>query len=144
MNILTLIALLAGSNWSTTCVMTQANGLQGYTIDSAVFTKGTADATSTLNVSLTRVWYKDQNCTDVNGEKSAQSGTVTIGNPIDTMTFPGSVPEDILAADWNLGEQVTQLGAIAVAKDGKSIRTVTNSFGSSRNTMLSLFRYFAK
>ena len=144
MNILTLIALLTGSNWSTTCVMTQADGLQGYTIDSAAFSKGTADASSTLNVSLTRVWYKDQNCTEVNGEKSAQSGTVTIGNPVQTMTFPGSVPETILAADWKLGEQTTQLGAIAIAQDGKSIRTATTSFGSSRNTMLSLFRYFAK
>ena len=139
MNILVLLNLLVSSNWSSTCIMTQSDDLQGYTIDTTTFSKA-----EELNVSITRTWYQDQNCTHPIGNKSYTQGTVTLGEAIQTSSFPSSTSEYVFAADWKLGTTATQLGAIAISSDGKSIRTATTSFGNQRNTMLSLFRYFAK
>jgi hypothetical protein len=145
MNILTLITLLASSNWTTTCVMTQADGLQGYTIDTVAFQKASAD--KVLDVAMTRVWYKNDQCSDLLGAKSTIKGTVALSAlelAAGTMSFPASVAEDNFAADWTMDNKPTQLGEIAVASDGKSIRMATTSFGNTRNTMLSLIRYFSK
>jgi len=143
MTILALIATLLGSQWSTTCVMTQSDNLQGYTIDTLTFQSDASNSKS-LELSSTRIWFKDENCTEALGAKSTVKGSVTIGNSLESMTFPGAPSEDIFAADWKLGTQAMQMGSIGIANDGKSIRTATTSFGSTRNTMLSLFRYFAK
>lgn len=143
MTILALLAVLAGSNWSTTCVMTQADGLQGYTIDSAAFKKASTEAKDTLDVTFTRTWFKDEKCAQSMGTTNVQTGTVMISNSLETIAFPGPASEDLFAADWTMNGARTQLGAIAISTDRKSIRTATTSFGGARNTMLSLFKYFA-
>ena len=143
-----LTALISAHSWSTTCVMTQTDGMQGYAIDTAVFQKDPATApttttpANTINVAITRAWYKDSGCSVLSEAKIIQAGTVTLGEAISTSTFATSTPESMIAADWTSGGN-TQLGALAIANDLKSIRTVTTSLGTSRNTMLSLFRFFA-
>ncbi len=134
MNILNLLAILAGTpQWSTTCVMTQADQLQGYTIDSVQFQKASPSSANELNVSFTRTWYEDDQCKQATGVTNTTAGQVTLENLIS---------ENVFAADWKINH-TTQLGAIGISSDGKSIRLATTSFGNSRNTMLSLFQYFA-
>jgi len=139
-----LTALISAHSWSTTCVMTQADGMQGYAIDTAVFQKDSATTTpaNTLNVAVTRAWYKDSGCANLSEAKVIQAGTVSLGDAITTSSFASTTPETTIAADWTTTVG-TQLGALAMANDQKSIRTVTGSLGTSRNTMLSLFRFFA-
>lgn len=133
MNIITLIAILTGTNWSTTCVMTQANQQQGYTIDRVQFQKSSLASTE-LNVTFIRSWYKDDQCKESKEIISNTTGTVNIGNPIS---------DDLYPADWKI-ENTVQLGVISYDSSNPSIRLATTSFGNSRNTMLSLFKYFAK
>jgi hypothetical protein len=131
MSILALMTALLGSNWSTTCIMTQSNGLQGYTIDQVSFEKNPTN--KNLETTFTRTWFEDQNCS-VEKSASTEKASLTVGSRINPTTFE---------ADWNFNQKL-ELGAIAVSEDGKSLRMATTSFGSSRNTMLSLFSYFSK
>lgn len=140
MSILAILTTLLGSQWSTTCVMTQADLEQGYTIDTVQFQKEVSENSKSneLGVTFTRTWYKDENCTNPQGIKSTSQGKVSIGSRIAESTFE---------ADWNMYSSLintVQLGAIAYDANDNSIRMATTSFGNSRNTMLSLFRYFAK
>lgn len=140
MTILTILTALLGSQWSTTCVMTQADQQQGYVVDSVQFTKDTSEEikSNELNVSFTRTWYKDERCTEAKGVKTTTTGKVSIGSRMNDSTFE---------ADWTMNSSAnnaTQLGAIALDTGDHSIRMATTSFGTSRNTMLSLFKYFAK
>lgn len=134
MSILTMITALLASQWSTTCVMTQADQQQGYTIDSVQFSKSEESKSNELRVTFTRTWYQDERCNDAQGIKNFSQGQVTIGSRISESTFE---------ADWNLNQH-TQLGAIALDLSDRSIRMANTSFGNSRNTMLSLFKFFAK
>jgi len=144
MHTLALIAALVSTHsWNTTCVMTQADGKSGYTIDSAVFqtiASPTNHLSYTLKVNITRNWYSDSQCSTSSDTSVIEDGTVTIGEALSNSSF-SNVPETAFEADWATAGS-TQLGAIAIANDKTSIRTATTSFGSMRNTMLSLFRYY--
>lgn len=131
MNILAFLTVLYSSQWSTNCVMTQADGVQGYTIDQVVFEKN--DELKNPKVTLTRTWFQDEQCS-VKKSSTVQTGSAGIRNKINENTFE---------ADWTIDQKI-QLGVIAIADDNKSIRMATTSFGNMRNTMPSLFSYFAK
>ena len=111
--------------------MTQSNGLQGYTIDEVSFTKNN-DGKS-LDTTFKRTWFEDSHCS-IEKNSSTDQASLTIGSRLNSNTFE---------ADWSF-DQKLELGAIALSDDGKSLKMATSSFGNSRNTMLSLFSYYAK
>ena len=144
MNLITLLAVLAGSNWSTTCVMTQADLEQGYTIDTVQFQKAPTAAESTLAVTITRTWFKDDQCSTASGKSSTVAGNVKIGKAISSGSIFNQSSE-LIEADWTLNNSTcTELGAISYDKTSSSIQLATTSYGNTRNTMVSLFKYFSK
>lgn len=140
MSILSLLSILfAAQDWSTTCVMTQADGLQGYTIDQVIFTQDhhSPSDSKLIEVTFSRTWFEDAGCTKAKNT-TTQNAELLIGSRISQ-----AMNQNTFEADWTINGK-TQLGAISVSDDGKSLRTATTSFGSLRNTMLSLFSYSAK
>lgn len=138
MNSLALIAVLTSvSSWTTPCAQTQVGKYQGYTIDRASFVA--TEKTNEAKVELIRDWYESPTCSGEAYGKDESKGTVTFGKELGSIfeSANGSVVE----ADFTLNG-VTELGAISVSGDQKTIR-LARGFGALRNTMLSIIGYKA-
>ena len=126
-----LIALLTSQSWTTDCIMSQSTSHQGYSRETATFT--TAD---TLKYSFKTEWFSDSGCNESQNAVEEIEGSILIGEVI-----AGGMNGKTFEADF-VRENKTELGAIEINTNQKSIRLSKTSFGNSRNTMLSLFPYF--
>jgi len=128
MTIATLIALLTAHSWTTDCIMTQKDLYQGYTRETVSFS-----SEASLKIRFNTIWFHDANCEKPQGIITEKEAFLALGKPITS---------NMLEADF-LTPNKTELGALEYNASPKSIRMSTTSFGRSRNTMLSLFHYFA-
>lgn len=125
-----ILSLLAGI-WTTTCIQTQISNVNsGYVKETYTF-----EANGSFEHK--REWFKDPKCAFPDGTDT-ESGSVVIGDKIETIFMPG----DVFEADFNT-QSGMDLGAVTVKNNVLHVaRGVRNS--SFRNTMMSLFDYVKK
>jgi hypothetical protein len=128
MNTAVLIALLTAHTWTTDCIMTQKDLHQGFVRESVSFS-----TEPSLKAHFATIWFHDENCSKPQGIISEKDAYLALGKPIS----PNKVEADFVMPNK------TELGALEYNEFPKSVRMSTNSFGQSRNTMVSIFHYFA-
>jgi hypothetical protein len=137
MNILAIIAVLTGSNFSTLCTQTQVNGKSGYVIETLSFNQTSSDERAPLNLTVTRSWFSDEKCASEVTSEDKLGMQVSLGEEIKNVF--GTENEIVLEANYSSTVK-TELGALSISKDQSSVR-IARGFGNFRNTMLSVINY---